>query len=40
MYGNREKRRKENRIKYFTFLYLDCNEKENEKKVYVFFLVR
>ena len=37
MFGNRVKRRKEKRIKYLFFLCLDCNEKENEKKIYVFF---
>ena len=37
MFGNRKRRRKEKRIMYFFFLCLDCNEKENEKKIYVSF---
>ena len=42
MFGNRERRRKERRIKYFFFLCLDCfdcNEEENKKKIYVFFFL-
>ena len=37
MFGNRERRRKEKRLMCFFFLCLDCNEIENEKKIYVSF---
>ena len=39
MFGNKERRRKEERIKYFFFHCLDCNEGENKKRIYIFFIL-
>ena len=36
MFGNRKRRGKEKRMMYFFFLCVDCNEKENEKKKYIY----